>query len=99
MVWTKQNRGRYDRRGQRYPSDLINEEWAALEPLLPVPKGFGRPRRYSLREITNGIRYVLRYGIPWDAMPKDSASLRASAMIIGGCCPTAVIWSGSIIIW
>lgn len=71
MVWTKQNRERYDRRGQRYPIDLINEEWAVLEPLLPVPKGFGRPRRYSLREIMNGIRYVLRYGIPWDAMPKD----------------------------
>jgi putative transposase len=71
MVWTKQNRGRYDRRGQRYPSDLTNEEWLVLEPLLPVSKGSGRPRRYSLREIMNGIRYVLRYGIPWDAMPKD----------------------------
>ena len=71
MVWTKQNRRRYDRRGQRYPSDLTNEEWTILEPLLPVPKGSGRPRRYSLREIMNGIRYVLRYGIPWDAMPKD----------------------------
>jgi transposase len=71
MVWTKQNCGRYDRRGQRYPSDLTNEEWTILEPLLPVPKGLGRPRRYSLREIMNGIRYVLRYGIPWDAMPKD----------------------------
>jgi putative transposase len=71
MVWTKQNRRRYDRRGQRYLSDLTNEEWTILEPLLPVPKGSGRPRRYSLREIMNGIRYVLRYGIPWDAMPKD----------------------------
>lgn len=71
MVWTKQSRRRYDRRGQRYPSDLTNEEWLVLEPLLPVPNGSGRPRRYSLREIMNGIRYVLRYGIPWDAMPKD----------------------------
>jgi len=42
-----------------------------LRPLLPVPTGTGRPRTYALREITNGIRYVLRYGIPWDAMPKD----------------------------
>jgi len=42
-----------------------------LEPLLPVPKGRGRPRQYPLREIINGIRYVLRYGIPWDATPKD----------------------------
>ena len=71
MVWTAQNRERYDRRGQRYPSDLTNEEWNVLEPLLPVPQGSGRPRRHLLREIMNGIRYVLRYGIPWDAMPKD----------------------------
>ena len=71
MVWTRENRGRYDRRGQRYPSDLTSEEWAVLQPLLPVSQGQGRPRRHTLREIMNGIRYVLRYGIPWDAMPRD----------------------------
>jgi len=71
MVWTAKNRGRYDRRGQRYPSDLTNEEWAVLQPCLPIPHGKGRPRQHMLREIMNGIRYVLRYGIPWDAMPKD----------------------------
>ena len=71
MVWTAQNRLRYDRRGQRYPSDLTNEEWVVLQPLLPVAKGQGRPRTHMLREVMNGIRYVQRYGIPWDAMPKD----------------------------
>ena len=71
MVWTAKNRGRYDRRGQRYPSDLTNEEWSVLQPCLPIPHGKGRPRQHMLREIMNGIRYVLRYGIPWDAMPKD----------------------------
>lgn len=71
VVWTNQNRPRYDRRGQRYPSDLTNEEWKVLEPLLPVAQGIGRPRQHTLREIMNGIRYVQRYGIPWDAMPKD----------------------------
>lgn len=71
VVWTEKTRSRYDRRGQRYPSDLTNEEWAVLQPLLPVPKGVGRPRVHTLREIMNGIRYVLRHGIPWDAMPKD----------------------------
>ena len=70
-VWTDENRSRYDRRGQRYPSDLTNEEWRTLEPLLPVPRGQGRPRTYMLREVMNGIRYVQRYGVPWDAMPKD----------------------------
>jgi putative transposase len=71
VVWTKENRSRYDRRGQRYPSDLKNEEWAILGSELPVAKGQGRPRVHLLREIINGIRYVQRYGIPWDAMPKD----------------------------
>ena len=71
MVWTDENRGRYDRRGQRYPSDVTNEEWGVLERLLPVAKGQGRPRQHPLREVMNGIGYVLRYGIPWDAMPKD----------------------------
>jgi putative transposase len=71
VVWTDETRKRYDRRGQRYPSDCTNDEWTHLEPMLPVAKGKGRPREYTLREIMNGIRYVLRYGIPWDAMPKD----------------------------
>lgn len=71
LVWTVENRSRYDRRGQRYPSDLTNEEWVVLEPLLPVAKGRGRPRTHVLREVMNGIRYVQRYGIPWDALPKD----------------------------
>ena len=71
LAWTDENRLRYDRRGQRYPSDLTNEEWVALEPFLPVAKGIGRPRVHRLREVMNGIRYVQRYGVPWDAMPKD----------------------------
>jgi putative transposase len=71
LVWTDENRPRYDRRGQRYPSDLTNEEWAALEPLLPVAQGQGRPRTHVLREVMNGIRYVQRYGVPWDAVPRD----------------------------
>jgi putative transposase len=71
VVWTDENRARYDRRGQRYPSDVTDAEWIILEPLLPVAQGCGRPRVHGLREIMNGIRYVQRYGIPWDALPKD----------------------------
>lgn len=70
-MWTRETRAKYDRRDLRYPSDLRNEEWAELEPLLPKWNGRGRPPEYPLREIINSIRYVLRYGIPWDAMPKD----------------------------
>src|SRR5512135_458451 len=70
-MWTPETRAKYDRRDLRYPSDLLNEEWAEIDPLLPKASGRGRPREYLLREIINGIRYVLRYGIPWDAIPKD----------------------------
>ena len=83
MVWTPKNRPRYDRRGQRYPSDLTNEEWEVLGPHLPVAQGQGRPRDYSLREVMNGIRYVVRYGIPWDAMPKDVNAQKPVAIRLG----------------
>ncbi len=56
---------------KRYPSDLTDAEWAVLEPLLPKPKGTGRPRKHPLREILNGIFYVLRSGCSWRMLPKD----------------------------
>jgi putative transposase len=67
-MWTDDQRKRHDRRGGRYPSDLTDEEWTVLEPLLSTE---GRPRDYDLREAANGVRYVLSYGVPWDATPKD----------------------------
>ncbi len=70
-MWTPETRARHERRDLRYPSDLRDAEWEILEPHLPKPAGVGRPRTHSVREIINGIRYVLRYGIPWDALPKD----------------------------
>jgi putative transposase len=57
-----------------YPTDLTNEQWAIMDPLLPSPKTegrTGRPREYSYREIVNGIFYVLRTGCTWDMMPHD----------------------------
>ena len=57
--------------GKRYPSDLTDDEWAILEPLLPPPKPGGRPRSANLREVVNGIFYVLRGGIPWRFLPKE----------------------------
>src|SRR3984893_12236771 len=35
-MWTKKNRGRYDRNMLRYPSDLTDDEWAHVEPLIPL---------------------------------------------------------------
>ena len=56
---------------QAYPSDLSDAEWKVLEPLLPKPKGFGRPRTVDLREILNAIFYVQRTGCQWEMLPHD----------------------------
>lgn len=56
---------------KRYPSDLTDGEWAILEPLIPPPKPGGHPRTVNMREVVNGIFYVLRTGIPWRFLPKE----------------------------
>jgi transposase len=55
----------------RYPSDLTDAEWAVLAPLIPAPKPGGRPAKHDRREVVNAIRYVLRGGIAWRALPHD----------------------------
>jgi putative transposase len=57
-------------RTQRYPSDLTDEQWALVEPLIPVFTG-GRPRKTSLRDVLDAIFYVLRTGCQWRYLPKD----------------------------
>ena len=54
-----------------YPSDLTNEQWEELAPLLPAAKPGGRPRSVDLRKVINGILYVLRSGCPWRMVPHD----------------------------
>jgi putative transposase len=54
-----------------YATDLSDEEWQILAPLLPREKTGGRPRKYPLREVLNGIQYVLRGGGSWRLMPHD----------------------------
>jgi putative transposase len=53
-----------------YPSDLSDAEWALLAPLL-APAPTGRPRTRDLREIVNGICYLLRTGCQWRYLPAD----------------------------
>ena len=55
----------------RYPSDLTNNEWAFLEPLISGGSELGRRPRYSKREIVNAIFYLVRSGCAWRMMPKD----------------------------
>ena len=56
---------------RRYPSDLTDAQWARLEPLLPTVRPGGRPRAHPLREVVDALRYVLRGGIAWRALPHD----------------------------
>jgi transposase len=70
-MWTAENRARYNRDHLRYPSDLTDGEWALIEPLIPPAKKGGGKRRVNMREIVNGIMYVLSTGCQWRAVPKD----------------------------
>jgi transposase len=70
-MWTTQNRRRYDRSQLRYPSDLTDEEWAHVAALIPPAKPGGNKRTVEVREVMNGIMYILSTGCQWRALPKD----------------------------
>jgi putative transposase len=54
-----------------YPSDLTDEEWRIIEPLVPAVESGGRPAEHGRREIVNAIFYVLRTGCQWRFLPHD----------------------------
>src|SRR5215468_9950786 len=59
---------------KRYPSDLTDEQWTLVAPLLPSAKPRqrgGRPRKVDMREVLNTIRYLHRSGCQWDMLPHD----------------------------
>jgi transposase len=70
-VWTSDNRGRHDRSKLRYPSDLTDAEWAIIGPLIPPAKRGGNRRRVDVRQIVNGLMYILSTGCQWASLPKD----------------------------
>ena len=70
-MWTNENRGRYDRSKLRYPSDVTDEEWGLIRPLIPPAKRGGNKRTVDEREIVNGLMYILSTGCQWRAIPKD----------------------------
>ena len=58
-MWIAENRARYNRDKLRYLSDLTDEEWSLIEPLIPPGKRGGRKRGVDIREVVNAIMYVL----------------------------------------
>ena len=63
--------GKYSLERMPYPSDVTDEEWEILEPLIPGEKPGGRPQEIARREIVNAILYVLRSSCPWRMLPHD----------------------------
>jgi transposase len=70
-MWMTENRARYNRDKLRYPSDLTEAEWTHIEPLIPLAKRGGRKRSVNVREVLNGLMYVLSTGCQWRSIPKD----------------------------
>jgi len=54
-----------------YLTDLTDEQWAILEPLIPLAKSGGRPREVNMREVLNTVFYQNRTGCQWDMLPHD----------------------------
>ena len=65
-MWTPENRPKYDRSKLRYPSDLTDEEWSIVGPLIPPAKRGGNKRLVDER----GVMYILSTGCQWAALPK-----------------------------
>jgi transposase len=57
-------------RTNKYPSDVIDAQWALIEPRLPVYPG-GRPHKTNLRDVVDAIFYLLRTGCQWRYLPQD----------------------------
>jgi transposase len=61
-MWTDENRQRYNRDKLRYPSDLTDDEWSEVKSFIRPAKRGGRRREVDVREVLNGIIYVLSTG-------------------------------------
>jgi len=71
MAWTEITRPKYRREHLRYASDMTDEEWGIIAPLLPVKRRRGRPRTTDLRAVVNAIFYIAEAGCQWRMLPKD----------------------------
>ena len=74
-MWTEANRRNHkqDRTRQKrgYPTDVSDQEWQLIEPLLPNAGKTGRPRKTDLRSVINALRYLVRSGVEWRMLPND----------------------------
>ena len=81
-MWTNENRARYNRSHLRYPSDLSDDEWKLVEPLIPPGKRGGDKHTVIMREVVNGLMYILSTGCQWRAIRKTCRRARRCLKII-----------------
>lgn len=60
-----------DRRRPLYPSDLTDEQWELIKPLLPENRGSGQHTKVELREVVNALLYMKQTGCQWRYLPHD----------------------------
>jgi transposase len=70
-MWKSENRAQYSREGLRYPTDLTDAEWSKIEPIIPPARPGGNKRTVDIRQVTNGLMFILGSGCQWRAIPKD----------------------------
>jgi transposase len=70
-MWTEITRPQYRRKGLRYSSDTMDEEWAVICPHLPARRRLGRPRTTDLRAVVNAMLYISTTGCQWRQLPRD----------------------------
>ena len=68
---TDENRARHDRSKLGYPSDLTDQGWSLIELLIPPAKCGGNRRTVVVRDVVDGVMYILSTGCQWSALPKD----------------------------
>ena len=71
-MWKPEHRLAADRSGLRYPSDLTDAEWRSYRPQSPSGRQGGRRRSVNVREVLNGIVYVLWSGCQWKRCPRNA---------------------------
>src|SRR5258706_15334794 len=76
-MWTSKNRARYDRSKLRYPSDLTDDEWGLVEPLIPPGKTGGGKRTVIMREVVKSdIRLFFHTALTREAARSRPARLK-----------------------
>ena len=69
-MWTPITRAQHNRDHLLFPSNLTDDEWQILAPLMPPPCRVGRRRSWEWRDVLDAIFYILRGGSPWRMLPK-----------------------------